>query len=203
MCFFRLSREEKQYNRALEQAMSESKCSRSLPLVTSSNQSREKDKDYRDSQNTSHASDSDFYSPDQTLDSDDDFQPSPKPKRAKISTPKKGNRTTIKTGNAKVKTNVNAAVLSDTTATVQCMQLPGTNKVHQTLSSDTSRADIIKANQLGMKRSNPSKCSPQVRGSRPGMTGRGHPIRLGSAPVIRVGLSRRAPVKQLHKPNVT
>ena len=198
----RLSRDDKQYNRALEQAISESKSS--LILVSSSNEDKHEEEENRSSQRVSHEADFDIDSPDQTLDSDDDFLPSPKQKKSKKSV---GKRTLTKTGSSKVKSKIKMNTILTTASTVAgVVQLPeARNKVLAAVSSTAKGKtdDVVDKSWPGEEKSCQSKYTPPVvRDSgniRSGKTRGGPVIGVGVAPIIRVGLSRTAPVKHLHK----
>lgn len=186
--------------------------SNSSPSLVSLSQDKHEEEENRKSRNVSQETEFDIDSPDQALDSDDDFLPSPKPKKARKSV---GKITLIKTGSNKVRTLTGSSKVRTNTipihasSVMECVQLPAARNPHPALcGTGKGKTDgIVDTSRPVREKCCLSKCAPPVmRGSgniRPGKT-RNSPVTIvGVAPVIRVGLSRRAPVKQLHKKNVT
>ena len=170
-----------------------------------------KDKDFSPEEEDDDESDN--FSPEQTLDSDDDFQPnaakSSKYKAKAVSSDsskvkkvqargktKKTSRKIMGKGVATSGTKAEEAspvLVLGATSIVQKAQLPGAKKSTPALSRQEGKTRTTSLSASCESSPSASNVGVSVK------TGR-VPIRTSGGPVIRVGLSRKAPVKQLHKP---
>jgi len=169
---------------------------------------------------------SDDFSPKQTLDSDDDdFQPkSTKTSRSKavstnsakarkVQSKGKAKKTPVSKGRgvtASPKAEVTPDLATGATSTVQKAQLPGAKMSTTALSRHAGKSSTASSSPSSVVTSGKSlvktaglsrmgKSSPLAKNVGISVGTGGAPVRSSGCPVIRVGLSRKAPVKQLHK----
>lgn len=197
-CFCRLSRDEKLFNRDLEQAMAKSDNIISLSSaqgdqsITSSSSSRSEEPSGDPLDDSAYIPGNNKHS-----DSDEDFEPSPPAKKLKKSEDKKVKRKPIKKENVKT-----AAKSASGVSTVAGTDMLGSGPLPTGSQSQVGQQTVSITNVTPVRRKGVAKWVPPARVGGNASTTKGSavpPVRSGgAAPAIRVGLSRKAPIKPLH-----